>query len=202
VNRSWAVTIIGGAIATTLGTLLVNQIGGRSTVPLPVREPSDAPGSRSPTLASSIDPPKAISYQTYLDDLKPVDGKFDSTHDGPLRLDGVSYGHPILMRFSQCYGGGAYFADYDIGRGFGRFRAVFGVSDNSIDSARLQFEILRDGKVALSRILGLGTSAPVDLDVRRVLRLRLAVRWVNWDSDACRGNADASGIWGDARLVS
>lgn len=87
-------------------------------------------------------------------------------------------------------------ADYALRRRATRFTATVGHEDTSSGTGPFRMRVILDGAVMLDRTVNLGEAVDVDLNVRRILRLRLETR-------AATGSAadPPVAVWADAQLV-
>lgn len=160
---------------------------------------SPQPAATVPEGSGPISTP-AASTSCFLDQVQPV-GMNSEASWAIADINGETYKHSLLIEFNP-YGGNiggtkyAAAADFNLARDFTIFEAVAGVEDSSPAQDRIRFEVLADNTIVFDEILALGTSKPVQLDVRGVLRLRLLTDAV--DHQNGRGESAA---WGDPRLT-
>jgi hypothetical protein len=133
---------------------------------------SDASGSASASAtASAAVATGNPTVEQYLDELQPVEGRFDSGKQTGNVAGKVSV-HTVATSLYEC--SEADFVEYNISKGYRKFTAAAGIDDNSADSGlKVQLEVFGDGKKLLSTTLEINKMSPVDLDVTGVLRLKI-----------------------------
>jgi len=87
--------------------------------------------------------------------------------------------------------------EFNIGRKYSKLLGTIGMNDNSPSGSGFKLDIVADGHTLLSQTLGIGQSAPLNLDIQHVLRLRLSIAPTNI-------NIGSAGLFefGDIRAVS
>ncbi|WP_189926781.1 NPCBM/NEW2 domain-containing protein [Kitasatospora xanthocidica] len=101
-----------------------------------------------------------------MDDLQPVDnhrGKYDR---GPQSVNGTLY--PTVLS-STCAT-----STWQLDRQYTRLTVSYGLADSSSSGKTVQMYIELDGTRKLERDVAVGSTTPVDLDVRGVFRITLA----------------------------
>ncbi|WP_164904067.1 NPCBM/NEW2 domain-containing protein [Nonomuraea polychroma] len=83
--------------------------------------------------------------------------------------------------------------EYDLSRDWQRLKATVGVRDDAPANSRARFEVYGDGNRLYRKDLSFGQAEKIDVDVTRVLRLRMVNTWLTGDSTY-------SVVWGDAIL--
>jgi hypothetical protein len=135
----------------------------------------------------------AVPTTQYLSDFKTVDRVASSFTVGQANVSGTIYTRSVLLDPS---GKNVSFAEYDLGRKYGRFQAAVGLRDNVKAKTTMKIEIFGDGNQLWSGTFKLGEMTPVDVSVTGVLRLRLQVTDITdpYDSDS------AYAVFGDAKI--
>lgn len=196
---SWSgwtgVGAIAGVVATVVAivTLIHPSPSPSPAAPTPtaIVEPatsssaSVASATSSEISASSTLPDTPTS--TYVDDYAKACAIALTT--GPAPINGNQYAHTVLQ----------WAGDTDnaitVSRKATRFQATIGIRDDASDRVHAQFELDGDNgsQLFVSRILGLGDTQPIDVQLDGVLRITLRVKAVSqtWGYAA----------WGDARLT-
>lgn len=98
------------------------------------------------------------------------------TRTGSYDTNGRAYAHSLQM-WSGCYNkdGGEYWDEYDLARQWSILTAVIGLQDDSPANSSMSWGIYGDGKLLANGSQTLGTSRPVKISVKNVLRLRIKV---------------------------
>lgn len=133
---------------------------------------------------------------TYLSDLEPVEG---SGYASAASVSGQAYPHSVITTPSDYSDALPVDVGYDLGRHYRRVKATVGLTDDAPSNAQVRVEILGDGRSLFSQTVGLGTAAPIDIDVTGVLRLTLSVALLNADDIECC--SDTPVAWGDIRAL-
>ena len=116
----------------------------------------------------------------------------------PNTINGTAYDRVLGMGWcSGCLDGSTTsgYIEYNLTREFKRMTATVGQLDKSNQATgTFRFEVIADGVQRSSVTLPFGKSAPVDLDVTGVLRLRLTVTRTSSPVNAITG-------WGDPKIT-
>jgi hypothetical protein len=201
----WAVAVVGGLAATVIGglvlALILSSLGtsdarrpssaqppvaqSRASGPTGTPEPSTTP----PNEASVGSPQRTTEFLT---DVAEVSGEASYPSGGSAAINGTDYSKSIY----QCDCNFRY-VDYDLGRGYWRFRASIGVEDSAPTDVGYEFHVFADGELVYSRAVYYGEPAvDLDIDVTAVLRLRLTMNQLGH-----KGSQGSWAIWGSARLL-
>jgi serine/threonine-protein kinase len=125
----------------------------------------------------------------YLSDLEPVDkdhyGSFDT---GTQKSNSISYAHGIFL---SLYQGINATVDYDLSRQYRQLIGSVGLNDKAATNSAVKLEVYGDDRLLKEFTLTFGTTTELDVDVTKVLRLRLSISLL-------RGNGGV--VLGDARL--
>lgn len=96
-----------------------------------------------------------------------------NVRSGSAKANGTTYSHAVQV--ITYPGSGSTSVEYDLSRQYRRLIGNLGVSDDSSSDASYKVEIFGDGRALASETVTLGRPRPLDLDVTKVLRLRLTV---------------------------
>ncbi len=152
-------------------------------------QPTSASAPATPTLSSS---PAVV---TYIEDFQatPDSDPFDT--QGVAQVNGVSYPHSQGAQF--CFGSNERKWTYVLGRKYSSLQGTIGLSDNSVSTAKIRFEILADGRLVYSKDLKVGQSAALNVPVSNVLQLGLDTTLLTQDG----GCGAATGEWANIHAV-
>jgi hypothetical protein len=150
-----------------------------------------APAPPSPTQVLS---PSGTAGQggasQYLAGLNQVAGSGD-TFTGSAEVNGQTYAESVSLEVNP----GPANVSYDLGRQWGHLQATLGLSDDSPENEKVQFQIIADQRTIYSHVFELGQSQQINLDVTGVLRLELIATEVS----PYVGQTEA--VWGNAELA-
>jgi serine/threonine protein kinase len=167
----------GGAAQTTTTTTVSQAQSASSQQPTAAQQPQQ----------------QQEAAPTYLTDLEPVksDSLFGKWTNGPVVLDGRDFTRGMTADLTGTPDCGLV-REYALSRGYRRFRATLGLSDDSTDTSATSVKVTGDGRTLRSETIQLGRTAEVDVDVHDLVRLGLEV-----SSDTCD---DVTVAFGDPRL--
>jgi hypothetical protein len=158
-----------------------------------------APGSPtggSPT--GQLPPAPAASNSglvTYIENLQTTADSDPFDTQGIAQVDGNSYPHSEGAQF--CFGSNERKWRYVLSRKYSSFQGTIGLSDNSVSTAKIRFEILGDGQSVYSKDLHVGQSAVLTVPVSNVLQLEIDTTLLTNDG----GCGSATGEWANIRAV-
>jgi hypothetical protein len=112
----------------------------------------------------------------YLDALTPTAGRWGTSGDAlVVGMAGKQYLHSLGSTFDYSWcATETPFAEYNLSKGYRRFVATAGLSDNSENSAlKVQLEIFADGRLISNTPVVFNSVVPLDLDLTGVLRLKI-----------------------------
>ncbi|MEU3644714.1 protein kinase [Lentzea sp. NPDC034063] len=137
----------------------------------------------------------------YLDSLTPTAGRWGTSGNGfVVGMGAKQYVHSVgtnLNYYSSC-ASEVFSVEYNLSKGYRRFVAAAGFSDNSENTAvKVQLEVLADGRQIFTKPVGFGSTVPLDLDLTGVLRLTFQYQ-VTSGSRTCSDNTFALG---EAKLL-
>lgn len=125
----------------------------------------------------------------YLSDLEPVDrAHYNSFNTGTQKSNSISYAHGIYI---SSYSGVNATVDYDLSRQYRQLVGSVGLNDEASTDSEVKLEVYGDDRLLKEFTLTFGTTTKLDVDVTKVLRLRLSI-------SSLRGNGGV--VLGDARL--
>ncbi|MDX3661493.1 protein kinase [Streptomyces sp. ID05-26A] len=110
----------------------------------------------------------------YLDALTPTAGRWGTSGNGyVVGMGAKQYVHSVGTNLDNYHCASEVFSvEYNLSKGYRRFVAEAGFSDNSENTAvKVQLEVLADGRQIFSKPVGFGSTVPLDLDLTGVLRL-------------------------------
>src|SRR6202021_183908 len=173
----------GGCGAATGEWANIHAVGPSTSAPATVTTSASATQSGGPALV------------TYIQDLQatPDSEPFDT--QGVAQVNGVSY--PDSQGAQFCFGSNERKWTYVLGRKYSSLQGTIGLSDNSVATAKIRFEILADGRSVYSKDLQVGQSAPLNVPVSNVLQLELDTILLTQDG----GCGAATGEWADIHAV-
>jgi len=129
----------------------------------------------------------------YVADLEYVDGEAASRS---AQVNGTVYTRSVLI----YAGSGGSAVEYDLARKYLKLRGIVGPVDQVSASSTYKIEVFADGTRVFDQTLGLGQTAPFDIDVTNVLRLRLQVTLLSGPQRDYVAFADLQ-ILGDPKVV-
>ena len=154
------------------------------------------PGSTGPPAApaspSSSGGPALV---TYIEDLQPTADSEPYDTQGAAQINGVSYPHSEGAQF--CFGSNERQWTYVLGRKYSFLQGTIGLSDNSVSDAKIEFDVLADGRLVYSKDLQVGQSATLNVPVANVLQLGLNTTLLSQDG----GCGAATGEWANIHVV-
>lgn len=157
---------------------------------------TDLPAGGSPSGGS---PPASVASSpalvTYIEDLQVTPDSEPYDNRDLAQINGISYSHSQGAQF--CFGSNERKWTYVLGRKYSSFQGTIGLSDNSVSTAEIRFEILADGRLLYSRDLRVGQSAALNVPVTSVLQMELDTTLLTQDG----GCGAATGEWADIHAV-
>jgi len=132
---------------------------------------------------------------TSLQDLQP--GADTEPYDtlGVAEVNGVSY--PQSQGAQFCFGSHERKWTYVLERKYSSLQGTIGLSDNSVSTAKIEFNVLTDGRLVYSKDLQVGQSATLNVPVANALQLELDTILLTQDG----GCGAATGEWADVQAV-
>ena len=154
--------------------------------------PASAGSPTGPTSPSSSGSPALV---TYLEDLQPTADSEPYDTQGVAQINGVSYPQSLGAQF--CFGSNERKWTYVLGRKYSFLQGTIGLSDNSVSTAKIEFDVLADGRLVYSKDLQVGQSATLNVSVTNVLQLGLNTTLLTQDG----GCGAATGEWANIHVV-
>jgi hypothetical protein len=133
---------------------------------------------------------------TYVEDLQQAENSDPDDGEGIAVVNGTSYEHSRAAQF--CFGSNERKWVFVLERKYASLQGVIGLSDDSVATAKIRFEVLADGQLVYSQDLQVGQSVTLDVPVTNVLQLGLDTILLTQDG----GCGAATGEWADIRVVS
>ena len=132
---------------------------------------------------------------TYIEDLQATADSEPYDTQGVAQVNGVSYPHSQGAQF--CFGSNERKWTYVLGRKYSSLQGTIGLSDNSVSTAKIRFDILADGRRVYSKDLQVGQSTALNVPVTNVLQLGLNTTLLTQDG----GCGAATGEWANIHVV-
>ncbi len=158
--------------------------------------PSDgSPPGGSPSGGS---PPASVAsgpLVTYIGNLEETPDSEPYDTQGVAQVNGISYTDALGAQF--CFGNNERKWTYVLGRKYSSFQGTIGLSDDSVATAEIRFQIFADGRLVYSKDLHVGQSAALDVPVTNVLQVELDTILLTQDG----GCGAATGEWADMHAV-
>lgn len=138
------------------------------------------------------------AFTTYLDSVTPASGRWNTTQGEIVGMKDKSYPHSVVAGVNGCSSKDS--VEYNLNQGYRRFVATAGMSnDSSYANLQVQFEIFADeGRILKTATVKLGEVVDIDVDVTKVLRLK-----IQWQPIRDRESCYNTNAWvlGDAKLL-
>jgi NPCBM/NEW2 domain len=132
---------------------------------------------------------------TYIEDLQPTADSEPYDTQGVAQINGVSYPQSLGAQF--CFGSNEREWTYVLGRKYSLLQGTIGLSDNSVSTAKIEFDVLADGRLVYSKDLQVGQSATLNVPVANVLQLGLNTTLLTQDG----GCGAATGEWANIHVA-
>ena len=180
-----------------------------SASPTDSESPTDTTSATDTAIASdtaspadTLPPDTQLPATTqWVGDMDIVDRNSEGSAEyGSYNSNGKNYPHS-LETSSGCYnsdGGDAWF-EYDLSRSWSTIDGVVGLVDSAPSDAAVTWKVYGDGKVLVTGSSRLGTSTPLHISVKNVLRLRVLMNTPN-TSGYCENKTYL--VWGDLQLTA
>jgi NPCBM/NEW2 domain len=150
-----------------------------------------APGSGSPLAPGAGSGSPSAPASQYLEALNPVANSGD-LNTGNVEVNGQNYANSVYLYLNP----GPASVSFNLGRQWRTLDTTVGVSDDSPENQKVQFQVFADQRLIYNHIFELGQSRRITLNVTNVLRLELVATL----SSAYVGQTNA--VWGNANLTS
>jgi NPCBM/NEW2 domain len=183
------------ALLTTalLGTLVACSSGSHSLNSPATTRSTSAPATV--TTSAPVTQSSGPALVTYIQDFQATPDSEPYDTQGVAQVNGVSYPNSQGAQF--CFGSNERKWTYVLGRKYSSLQGTIGLSDNSVATAKIRFEILADGRLVYSKDLQVGQSTPLNVPVSNVLQLELDTLLLTQDG----GCGAATGEWADIHAV-
>jgi hypothetical protein len=186
-RHRWVAALL---ILALSGALVGCGSGSHSPNAAAALKPASGPGS--PASPSSSGSPALV---TYIQDLQPTADSEPYDTQGAAQINGVSYAQSQGAQF--CFGSNERKWTYVLGRKYSFLEGTIGLSDNSVSTAKIEFDVLADGRLVYSKDLQVGQSAALNVSVANVLQLGLNTTLLTQDG----GCGAATGEWANIHVV-
>lgn len=160
------------------------------SAPAPPSGSAPAPPSGSAPAPPSVPSPSQSIASEYLDALNPVSGS-GNLFTGSVEVNGQYYANSVYLDLNPGPGN----VSYNLGRQWRHLEATVGLSDDSPENEKVQFQIFADQRSIYNHVFELGQSQQINLNVSGVLRLELVATLTS------AYVADTEAVWGDANLT-
>jgi hypothetical protein len=201
-RRRWVAALLTLALS---GALAGCGSGSHSpNAPAAVKPTSGLASTGSPAAPASTGSPAAPASPsssgspalvTYIEDLQPTADSEPYDTQGVAQVNGVSYPNSQGAQF--CFGSNERKWTYVLGRNYSLLQGTIGLSDNSVSDAKIEFDVLADGRLIYSKDLQVGQSAALNVPVTNVLQLGLNTTLLTQDG----GCGAATGEWANVHVV-
>lgn len=169
------------------------------TSPIPADSPTQVVVSSGGT-ASSVSPSPSVTSSagsvTYVEDLQQAEDSDPDDGEGIAQVNGTSYQHSRAAQF--CFGSNERKWVFVLERNYASFQGVIGLSDNSVATAKIRFDVLTDGQLVYSKDLQVGQVVTLNIPVKNVLQLGLDTTLLT----SAGGCGAATGEWADLRVIT
>jgi hypothetical protein len=163
--------------------------GGSSGAASPAPVAPASPTTSSPASPTASASPSGPSQ--YLGGLDPVAGS-GALFNGAVNVNGNYYANSIFLALNP----GPQNVSYNLERQWHWLDATVGLTDDSSQNEKVQFQAIADGRTIYSHVFMLGQSQQVSLDVAGVLRLELVATL------ASNYVGPVNAAWGNASLTN
>jgi NPCBM/NEW2 domain len=158
--------------------------------------PTAPASSGSPTAPASPSSSGSPALVTNIEDLQPTADSEPYDTQGVAQINGVSYSQSLGAQF--CFGSNERKWTYVLGRKYSILQGTIGLSDNSVSTAKIEFDVLADGRIVYTKDLQVGQSVTLNVPVTNVLQLGLNTTLLTQDG----GCGAATGEWANIHVVS
>jgi NPCBM/NEW2 domain len=163
--------------------------------PASTGSPAAPASTGSPAAPASPSSSGSPALVTYIEDLQPTADSEPYDTQGVAQINGVSYPHSQGAQF--CFGSNERKWTYVLGRKYSFLQGTIGLSDNSVSTAKIEFDVLADGRLVYSKDLQVGQSTALNVSVTNVLQLGLNTTLLTQDG----GCGAATGEWANIHVV-
>jgi hypothetical protein len=168
---------------------------GSPAAPGSTGSPAAPASTGSPAAPASPSSSGSPALVTYIEDLQPTADSEPYDTQGVAQINGVSFPHSQGAQF--CFGSNERKWTYVLGRKYSFLQGTIGLSDNSVSTAKIEFDVLADGRLVYSKDLQVGQSAALNVSVTNVLQVGLDTTLLT----QAGGCGAATGEWADMHVV-
>jgi len=164
-----------------------------ASAPAPSAGAPSGPAPSGPALSGS-DPGVSGSQgptSQYLQAMNPVAGSGDLS-TGSAEVNGKYYANSVFLSVDP----GPANVSYNLGRQWRQLDTTVGLSDDSPENEKVQFQIIADDRIIYNGVLELGQSKKLSLNVTNVLRLELVATL------ASPSAGETNAVWGNAEITN
>ena len=151
-------------------------------------------GAPSGPALSGSDPAASGSQgptSQYLQAMNPV-ADSGNLSTGSTEVNGKYYANSVYLSVNP----GPANVSYNLGRQWRQLNATVGLSDDSPENEKVQFQIIADDHIIYNGVLELGQSRKLSLNVTNVLRLELVATL------ASPSAGETNAVWGNAEITN
>ncbi len=163
--------------------------------PASTGSPAAPASTGSPAAPASPSSSGSPALVTYIEDLQPTADSEPYDTQGVAQINGVSYPHSQGAQF--CFGSNERKWTYVLGRKYSFLQGTIGLSDNSVSTAKIEFDVLADGRLVYSKDLQVGQSAALNVSVANVLQVGLDTTLLT----QAGGCGAATGEWANIHVI-
>jgi NPCBM/NEW2 domain len=163
-----------------------------SITPTPTPTPTSTTPPPTPSPSTGVSTAGEVAYLSEMD--KVFTTGFDES--GQASVNGVQFPRSLVMRTHHYLTTNT--VAFNLSRRWKTLDATIGVRDDSASKSAVQFEVLGDKQTLYQHRFSLGQSKVLQLDVSKVLRLELVIRFIENGTDG----GDYHAVWGDAHVSS
>jgi NPCBM/NEW2 domain len=189
------VALAGALVACGSGGHSANVAATQSTSAPAALRTLSAPATPQPASAPATPVSSGPALATDVEDLQEAADSEPYDTEGVAQVNGVSYPDSLGAQF--CFGSNERKWTYVLGRKYSSLQGTIGLSDNSVSTAEIRFQILADGRLVYSKDLQVGQSAALNVPVTNVLQLELDTILLT----QAGGCGAATGEWADIQVV-
>jgi len=186
-------TSLGQASKNPSGTAPVASSGSPGLSAASASAPASGDAPSGPALSGSA--PAASGSQgptsQYLQAMNPVADSGD-TSTGSTEVNGKYYANSVTLTLNP----GPANVSYNLGRQWRQLDATVGLSDDSPENEKVQFQIIADDRIIYNGVFELGQSKKLSLNVTNVLRLELVATLASPQA------GETNAVWGNAQITN
>ena len=115
-----------------------------------------------------------------------------NTSTGSTEVNGKYYANSVTLSVDP----GPANVSYNLGRQWRQLDTTVGLSDDSPENEKVQFQIIADDRIIYNGVFELGQSKKLSLNVTNVLRLELVATLASPQA------GETSAVWGNAQITN